>query len=252
MSHFKPLLTLFCGISPAGSAANVDGMPLRLAKSEVLWLGGGAATLVLLSRTPTGLVEGVKSVFLILCGVWFACRLLLRRRRRAYQQRVLLHLPLVMERIVMACEAGLDTIPALLSLADVDDPVSQAFQRAAQRVSAGGVSLERALHEVADKMSSPIFRHAAVHVALAHEQGGALSGSLRELSDATQQLFEQSIDEDIATLPVKATAPLLCVFAGLLLIFVSVPLVQMSRVADAGQILGTHSSTGFLGGAHDG
>jgi hypothetical protein len=50
---------------------------------------------------------------------------------------------------------------------------------------------------------------------------------LKELSDATQSFYQETIEEEIARLPVKATLPLLCTFAGLIIFFITSPLIQV-------------------------
>ena len=70
-------------------------------------------------------------------------------------------------------------------------------------------------------------RHAFIHLAMAYREGGELIMPLRELSDSTQLYFQESVEEDIAKMPAKATLPLLLTFAGLIICFVTVPLVQV-------------------------
>jgi hypothetical protein len=50
---------------------------------------------------------------------------------------------------------------------------------------------------------------------------------LRELSDATQLYYQETLEEEVAAMPVKATVPLVITFAGLIMIFVAMPLVQV-------------------------
>jgi hypothetical protein len=73
-------------------------------------------------------------------------------------------------------------------------------------------------------------KHALVHIQLAHQQGGEIVRPLKELSDATQLAYQEAIEEEISKLPVHAVAPLILTFAGLILCFLTVPLVQVSSL----------------------
>jgi len=167
--------------------------------------------------------------------------LLVQRRKRSEEEQRLedleFFLPSVMERIVMAVQAGLDIIPSLEAVCAITK--SEADEREdtidavtvllgeVLRLHGSGVPLERALEEVAEQVPSTAIRHAFIHLALAHRDGGELVMPLRELSDATQLYYQESVENRIAKLPVKATLPLLLTFAGLLLLFLTTPMVQV-------------------------
>jgi len=74
---------------------------------------------------------------------------------------------------------------------------------------------------------------------LAQAEGGELVRPLRELSDATQMYYQESVEEEIARLPAKAVMPLVVTFAGLIICFLTIPLVQvgamMEKVAELGE-----------------
>jgi hypothetical protein len=71
-------------------------------------------------------------------------------------------------------------------------------------------------------------KHALVHLGLAYKQGGEVVRPLKELSDATQQQYQETIEEEIAKLPVKAVVPLVLTFTGLIVCFLTVPVMQIS------------------------
>jgi hypothetical protein len=50
---------------------------------------------------------------------------------------------------------------------------------------------------------------------------------LKELSDATQTQYQESVEEEIAKLPVRAVLPLILTFTGLIVCFLTVPIVQV-------------------------
>jgi hypothetical protein len=90
-----------------------------------------------------------------------------------------------------------------------------------------GLGFEQSLREVSGIVNCSALRHAFIHLAVAQKEGGELVMPLKELSDATQLYYQESIEEDIAKLPVKATMPLVCTFAGLIICFITAPLLQV-------------------------
>lgn len=176
------------------------------------------------------------------CAGFFVSRTMPARRRHQYHERLSYFLPIVMERLLMGVQAGLDIVAALTRITEIQadiskyhrgvalhqdlDPVSRLLKIVLQ-LTERGMLFEEALGIVArTTLSSPI-RHSFVHLALAHREGGELSMPLRELSDATQIYYQETIETEIAKLPVKATAPLALVFCGLLMFFVTAPLIEV-------------------------
>ena len=163
--------------------------------------------------------------------------------KKENQNRLIAQLiPLVMERLVMAVEAGLDIISAIKSVIEIDklaqkkqkkiaaDPIVQALSSVIE-IAERGASFDDSLKLVAKKYNNHALTHAFVHLGIAFKEGGEVVGPLRELSDATQSYYQETIEEDLAKLPVKATAPLVVTFAGLILFFLSSPLVQIISFA---------------------
>ena len=205
-------------------------------------LGASLAYLVFFPASAGGLTAGGMSGLAL--GYLIQRRLVLQRER-GYVRRVEFFLPIVMERLVMAVQAGLDIIPALKAIGGLDgraatepaleeerscseerDPVTQLLGVVCALTEAG-LSFEQSLREVASAINSSPLRHAFIHLAIAQREGGELVMPLRELSDATQLYYQESVEEEIAKLPVKATIPLLCTFAGLIICFITSPLVQI-------------------------
>ncbi|MBX7144286.1 MAG: type II secretion system F family protein [Oligoflexia bacterium] len=170
-------------------------------------------------------------------GLGFGC-LWARRRlreRAARQTRALeFFLPIVMERLVMAVHSGYDILSAIRVVLEHDrrqrprssDPVCRLIARVLALTEAGR-SFEDSLNDVAAQVTCPAVRHAFIHLALAHKEGGELVMPLRELSDATQLYYQESVEEEIARMPIRATLPLLCTFAGLILFFLVPPIMQV-------------------------
>lgn len=140
-------------------------------------------------------------------------------------------LPVVMERIVMAVQSGLDVVSAIGIVVELGDdlepdPVSRLLSVVSQ-LTQSGMGFEQALNEVAEGVEASSLKHAFIHLGVAYREGGELLEPLRELSDATQSYFQETVEEEIAKMPVRATAPLLCTFAGLIVCFITVPLLQI-------------------------
>jgi Flp pilus assembly protein TadB len=169
-----------------------------------------------------------------LCGGMFGGELYRSRRRdhKAKQRirRMELYLPTVMERVVMGVGTGLDVIPALReAAAKSDDPVSELL-RGVVSLSEAGIPVEAAFDAAAKQAGCTSVKHALIHLGLAHRQGGEIIRPLKELSDATQLAYQEIVEEQIARLPVKAVMPLVVTFAGLIVCFLTVPLMQVSSL----------------------
>jgi len=141
-------------------------------------------------------------------------------------------LPLAMEQLVMTVEAGLDVAAGIRVLVELDeqattsDPVIVMLSDVIKYCDQG-FGLAESLELVAATCPLPAIKHAFIHLSLAYQQGGELVHPLRELSDATQLQYQESIEELISKLPVKATMPLALVFSGLILFFVTAPIIQV-------------------------
>jgi len=154
-------------------------------------------------------------------------------------KRLEFFLPLAMERLVMAVTSGLDIIPALSEAARKNtDPVSDVFRRIVS-LSESGLRVEQAISSIANEVPSSSVKHALVHLGLAYKQGGEVVRPLKELSDATQTQYQETVEEDIAKLPVKAVLPLILTFTGLIVCFLTVPVMQISasleKFSDVGE-----------------
>lgn len=171
-------------------------------------------------------------------------RLLLKSRKHTFIREIEFMLPVVMERLVMGAEAGLDVIASIKKTTELErlalrstsngpkgkvDPVTLLLERV-YKLSEAGIPLDKALSEISNQVESAALRHAFIHLGEAYSKGGEIVLPLRELSDSTQQYFQETVEEEIAKLPVKATMPLVCTFTGLLIIFVTTPLMQVMKI----------------------
>jgi len=195
---------------------------------RMAWILGAAVlgilAIVLQDGSPT---QVVLYLFLGSIGGELVYRGVRERRKKEFVRRLEFHLPTAMERVVMAVGAGLDIVPALSEAArKSEDPVSDIF-RSIVSLSEGGLRVEHAIQMIAERAPCSSIKHALVHLALAYKQGGEVVRPLKELSDATQTQYQESVEEEIAKLPVRAVAPLLLTFAGLIVCFLTVPVVQV-------------------------
>lgn len=148
-------------------------------------------------------------------------------------------LPLVIERITMGVQAGLDIVPAMRMACEIGndsqkrDPVLKLLSNVINLIDAGQ-SVEEALQAVSDESNSIPVRHAFTHMVLAYRDGGGLAGPLQELADATHLSYQETIDEEISRLPARATLPLLMTFVGLIISLLTSPIMQIMKL--------THSS----------
>jgi pilus assembly protein TadC len=164
-----------------------------------------------------------------------AGELIVRRRADRRHKRLLrqmeFYLPSVMERVVMAVSSGMDVIPALQEASrNGKDPISALLAQVV-RLSECGASVDSALEQVARSVPCISVKHAFIHLGLAYRQGGEIVRPLKELSDATQVAYQESVEEVIAKLPVQAVLPLVVTFTGLIISFLTVPLMQVGSIA---------------------
>jgi len=206
-------------------------------------------------------VDMVVLALLIVCGIhqpmsliifsimgmsfgYIIARYRLRNRISKYQRELEFNLPVVMERLVMAVQAGHHLLSALSAVIELErkqirngkvDSVTYLLE-IVQRLTVAGLSFEKSTNLVSSVTEVPAVRHAFVHLGVAHAQGGDLIVPLKELSESTQLYYQESVEEQIAKLPVKATLPLLCTFAGMVLMFITPQILRITSIA--GQVSG--------------
>ena len=130
----------------------------------------------------------------------------------------------------MGVGTGLDIIPALREASRAaGDPVSNLLRWVVE-LSEEGLPVEVAFENASRKAVAPSVKHALIHLGLAYRQGGEIVRPLKELSDATQLAYQEIVEEQIARLPVKAVLPLVVTFTGLIVCFLTVPLMQVSSM----------------------
>jgi len=143
----------------------------------------------------------------------------LERRIRARQEDTLYFLPLVIEQIAIGVSSSLDIGPCLSMLVNMateresHNPVTEMFIHS-ERLMRSGLNLEESLVEVAEANGQHEIKHAFLFLAQCSKHGGEISKQLQELADAVMIQRQVQVEGKISALPVKATGPLGCVFAG--------------------------------------
>jgi type II secretory pathway component PulF len=99
----------------------------------------------------------------------------------------------------------------------------------------GGTPVDSAFELASAEARCPAVKHAFIHLGLAHRQGGELVRPLKELSDSTQVAYQEGVEEQIAKLPVKAVLPLVFTFTGLIICFLTVPVLQVMKLTQIEQ-----------------
>jgi Flp pilus assembly protein TadB len=165
----------------------------------------------------------------VLAGELFSSRWR-ERGKNLHLRQLEFYLPAAMERVVLGVAAGLDIVPALREASqESKDPVSSILQRIVS-LCESGVPVESAFEIASQQVASVSVKHACIHLALAHKRGGEIVRPLKELSDATMIAYQETVEERIAKLPVQAVLPLVITFAGLIVCFLTIPLIQVSSI----------------------
>jgi Flp pilus assembly protein TadB len=205
--------------------------------STLFWIALGFAWYTVCSQLKIDLL--VISAVLTLSFGYLGKRYFRKKRNQNsnnIKKLIDFQLPLVTERIVMAVQAGHDILPALklvVELKLLTGPIQKEKEPVIYYISEvialneGGLTLEKSLREISKQVVSVSLRHTFLHLAVAHRQGGGILSALSELADATQCYYQESIEEEIAVLPIKATIPLVVTFAGLLILLMTSPIIQV-------------------------
>ncbi len=144
---------------------------------------------------------------------------MLEKKIRRREDEIMYYLPLVIEQVSIGVSSALDVGPCIaqiISMAherDSHNPVTEMFVHV-EKLIRSGLNLEDGLTEVADACGMSEVKHAFMFLAQCSKHGGELSKQLQELADSVMVQRQVQIEGKIASLPVKATGPLACVFAG--------------------------------------
>ena len=202
----------------AGIYSNDEKRKFQLAR--IICPGAFALIFGILALTLLG--SAVHTTMGILGGafVGFAMPLSwLERKIRSRQEDTLYFLPLVIEQIAIGVSSSLDIGPCLSMLVNMateresHNPVTEMFIHA-EKLMRSGLNLEESLVEVAEANGQQEIKHAFLFLAQCSKHGGEISKQLQELADSVMVQRQVQVEGKISALPVKATGPLGCVFAG--------------------------------------
>ncbi|MBP9838158.1 MAG: type II secretion system F family protein [Proteobacteria bacterium] len=156
----------------------------------------------------------------------------LEKKIRAREEEIMYYLPLVIEQISIGVSSALDIGPCiaqLVTMADERDshnPVTEMFVHV-EKLIKSGLNLEGALVEVSEAVGMLEVKHTFMFLAQCSKHGGELSKQLQELADSVMSQRQVHIEGKIASLPVKATGPLVTIFAGFFALLFSGLLVRL-------------------------
>lgn len=157
---------------------------------------------------------------------------ILERKMRLREEDITYFLPLVIEEIVIGVSSGLDIWPCITNLMDITrerdamNPVIELLVQA-ERLVRSGVGVAESLKEVGEKSGILIIKHSFSFLAQVVVHGGDVTKNLQDLAEATMVKHSTDVEGRISSLPVKATGPLCCVFAGFFALMLSGLFVQM-------------------------
>ncbi|MCC6954894.1 MAG: type II secretion system F family protein [Deltaproteobacteria bacterium] len=156
----------------------------------------------------------------------------LERRIRSRGDEISYHLPMSIEQIAIGVSSGLDVWPCimnLLSLAEQRDAFNPVLEllKSVERYVRSGTSIEESFRMVGERSGHVSLKHAFTFLAQVVEHGGDITKNLQDMADATMIQRATEVEGRIAALPVKATGPLCCVFAGFFALMLAGLFVQM-------------------------
>ena len=159
----------------------------------------------------------------------------LERQIRNREEETLYYLPLVIEQVAIGVSSSLDIGPCIANVIemanerDSHNPVTEMFVHV-ERLIRSGLSLEDALIEVGETSGMADVKHAFMFLAQCAKHGGEISKQLQELADSVMVQRQTQVEGRISQLPVKATGPLVTVFAGFFSLLLSGLFVKLMSV----------------------
>lgn len=160
-------------------------------------------------------------------------------------------MPLDIEQLLMIIQSGLDIIPAIaiIDKTKSSQKVSTLIQKSNKNadiynertsiiailkstiiIAESGELFEKVLINKAATQECVPLRYALYHIAHSYVEGGEIKTALSELANSTQQSYEENINKIISTLPAKAILPLVITFSGLLICFLTSPILQVLKL----------------------
>ena len=143
----------------------------------------------------------------------------LDKKIRQRDEEMMYYLPLVVEQVAIGVSSSLDIGPCIAYIVEMatergsHNAVTELFVHV-ERLIRSGLNLEDALIEVGEVSGHNEVKHAFMFLAQCAKHGGEITKQLQELADAVSNQRQVQVEARIASLPVKATGPLVVVFGG--------------------------------------
>ncbi len=143
----------------------------------------------------------------------------LEKQIRKREEELLYYLPLVIEQVSIGVSSSLDIGPCISNIVhmanerDSHNPITEMFVHV-EKLMRSGLNLEESLIEVGTASGAVETKHAFMFLSQCAKHGGEITKQLQELADAVMTARQVQVEGKITQLPVKATGPLIMVFAG--------------------------------------
>ena len=152
---------------------------------------------------------------------------------RKREEELMYYLPLVIEQVSIGVSSSLDIGPCIANIVhmanerDSHNPITEMFVHV-EKLMRSGLNLEESLIEVGTASGMVETKHAFMFLSQCAKHGGEITKQLQELADAVMTARQVQVEGKITQLPVKATGPLIMVFAGFFGLLIAGLLVRLA------------------------
>lgn len=207
------------------------GLPLPAASFALLWAltAVGAPALAILLVGTEGTV-GRLVVLLALGGGLLLPRLWLRARLRARQRQALRELPLFLDLMRVAVEAGQGVDAALLHVAPhLSGPLHEETQRLLQRLRLG-YDREEAMNVFARRLGCEEAHVLVAAILQAERTGGGLAPALASQASYLRERLRRRAQEEARKAPIKMLVPMaLCLLPAMMLLLMGPAIIDLMQ-----------------------
>ena len=157
----------------------------------------------------------------------------LEKQIRKREEELMYYLPLVIEQVSIGVSSSLDIGPCIANIVhmanerDSHNPITEMFVHV-EKLMRSGLNLEDSLIEVGGASGAVETKHAFMFLSQCAKHGGEITKQLQELADAVMTARQVQVEGKITQLPVKATGPLIMVFAGFFGLLIAGLLVRLA------------------------
>ncbi len=159
---------------------------LEISAERYLCFSGGIGLAVMLLMAMSGKPVAVGLLSGIMMGIGLP-HFYVSRRIGKHRKQLLGYFPDAIDLIVRGLRAGLPVAESMQSVAkEIPDPVGQVFREISEQIALG-VTMEKALADMARKLRTREFDFFVISITLQRETGGNLGEILHNLSDVLRQ-----------------------------------------------------------------